>query len=206
MKISVPRLRKVMTQIAEKKCFTSPVVTVGVPAVTWTFDSFLDGIQQGTALGQRIGNQITLKAIHVFIQMVPYAPAAVAAGAAVATGGICRMALYHNKEAVGALPSGSMMTFNDYTGVVLYQQKPRLTLVKERQCHFVITSQGATQSTAGPAMQVRMSIYPKTKIDYVSNAGTASDLIKHDYGMGIVANNANVCTMQYYFMVEFTDQ
>lgn len=194
-----------MTQIAEKKCYDgtgslNPILT------TWTFDSFLEGIVQGTALNQRVGNQIYVKKIYVQFTMSPLVTMPVA-------GALCRFVMYHNKECNGALPSGaSNFTANNWSGVPLFQLKPKISYPRDQTHSYVVTawnSNGAigngAVSAVGPLKVIRMVLYPKTRVDYTANTGAISDVLKHDFGVGFVCTSATSCALDYQFRVEYTD-
>lgn len=109
------RVRRVAYSIAEKKYFQfwinagvgslgsappSDYVTSNLAATTsdiWRFWSFLNGIQQGAANNQRIGNNIFVRYVHISLYFVP-TPAANGDAVVRDTGSICRYVIVRDRK------------------------------------------------------------------------------------------------------------
>jgi len=203
MTISKARIKKVVMNMAEKKYFNQTLFSGSLSAITWTFGSFLAGLQQGTAATNRIGNVIRVHAIYAQV-VIDTTVASVNTG-----GSVCKWIVYHNKEAVGAVPTGAQIydadNFSALRNVILM---PRFKVMREGSHSMVVTSATTVPGnySTGPAHMFMVAIYPKKKIDYQSNAGTISDLFKDDYGFGFVAGHANCCSFTVKTKVVFSDE
>lgn len=198
-KVTVPRVRRVLMNMAERKFYTTTVTSGAMPAV-WTWISHIGLIQQGFLANQRIGNKIFIRKMTWAGQMT------FSAAAANVTGCLGRMVIYHNKETVGLLPALTPAVFDQDK---VYAQrnitlKPRLSILKDMTHSGVVTAtNGATPIATGPQTSFQVSIYPNKQIDFQSNLGTVADLFKDDYGMGMICNNT--CVMEYYVTIEYND-
>lgn len=191
--LSAPRVRRAIINIAEKKFVNTSIATrASMTAVTnaWLFTSCIAGIQQGTSASDRIGNKAYIHSITVRFSLIP-------SFVTVVSGVQCRFVMYHNKEAVAALPGPTTVwttdTFNSQRNLTL---KPRVSLLKDMTMAHVNT----TTTSGGPPYMMACTIYPKKIVDFQSSAGTISDLFKDDYGFGWCAD-ANSCC-QYYGTVQ----
>lgn len=203
--VSIPKLRRIMQQVPELKFYEATLANT--PTSTWAFSSFLTGIQQGTALGtiplanNRIGNKIFVKYIELMVGFTP----TVTAGQT--SGGVCRCVVYHNNAAAGLSIAGAdVFSPNTYAGLRYTPGTSRISLKRDRTHVFVpVATNAANVSAAAPIVLYKMRIRINKEIAYVSNNGTASDLIKDDYGFGCCANNGTTCTMSVNYKVVFTD-
>ena len=186
--------------MAEKKFFYTATGVSPLP-VTWTFESFLDGIIQGSTASTRIGNKILIHGIQVKVIMAPLTTMP-------AIGSICRLVIYHNKETVSAVPvSANVFTSNTVTALRNITLLPRLAIKRDMTQAMMVTSQNGAGAnlTVGPANVMSMSIYPKKIVDFQSNAGTVTDLFKNDFGIGYICSAAASCTITFEVNVIFSD-
>lgn len=201
-RVAAPLVRRVVMNMAEKKYFENTILSSTTVGTTWMFHSALAGITQGTAAYNRIGNKIFVHSIKFMVYITPNANE-------VASSNIrCRCAIYHNKEAVGALPTGSAVFTSDSIFGLRYQPLlSRYTIVKDTLHTMVAGAQGNAANTyaLGPQGQFVVTVYPKKRIDFSSNAGTISDLFKDDYGMCCVSSNTTQCNMSVWVQVIFSD-
>lgn len=197
--------KKVLKAQAEKKAHTYRVFNATANAVTWTIKSFLgdttNGIGQGVSIEDRIGDKIRLAAIHFAVRIIP-------AGVMPDTNGnFCRMVVYHNKQADGALPTATEL-FNSDEVVSLrnHRYRDRLSILKDFTHQMVVTgTNGATQVTSGPEFFGTFSIYPKQIISYTGADGFLADISKHDYGFAFCGDAASCCNATVWSQVVFTD-
>lgn len=198
-KISIPRIRKIMYTTSETK-FNDQTLTTGPSLTTWGFASPCFFIQQGTAANQRIGNKIYVKSIQFSCYMVPLVTMT---GAGV----LCRFVVYHNKETVGALPTGlRIFVSDDVRSLRNTSNVPRFSILRDMTHSMVITStNAATVNGVGPTKLVQFTIYPKKVIDFTGTTGTIADLLKHDYGIGFCCSQAAACNVDVICKVQYSD-
>jgi len=195
------KVKRVLFSMAEKKYFESSGTVATIPA-TWTSDSVIDGLGQGTAATNRIGNKIYVHKIVITLLLAP-----VFSGVN-ANGSVCRVAMYHNKEASGALPGATPAIFES-DSIIANRYVPKLpqyTLLSDKTATMVISAtNGATYNAAAGKVVYRICVYPKKRIDFQSNAGTISDLFKDDYGLAYIADSNVCCSLQWKSQVVFSD-
>lgn len=173
--------------MAEKKYFSTNT-TPGSFVNTWSFASALAGIQQGTAISNRIANKIRVKWIDIQVACVGTTSVPV-------SGSQARFILYHNKEAVGAVPSAtSMFTANTFYSLQNPNTTARYAIMREKicDCYPITTSAGST----APRHFFRWRVYLNKIITFQSNAADITDILKDDYGLGYVAVNGTAGTEQ----------
>lgn len=185
----------------EKKYFNVALNTATAGATTWNFSSPLGGIVAGTGATNRIGNKIFLHSITFMITIYPVAAAGMADGC------MCRVVFYHNVECNGAIPTGTTMFNTDTVNsnrAVPYL--PKIKILDDVVHQMVATAtNGATVVAAGPIKIFKKVVYPKRVIDYVGNAGTIADILKHDYGYGFASEMAGGCNVDCNCQVIFSD-
>lgn len=199
--------KRVLRSQAEKKAFSWLIYNANASNATWDISSFLgrtgagNRIEQGLDFTNRIGDKIRLHAIHftVFI-----APAAVMPDG---NGSLCRIIVYHNTQANGAVPAGAELfnanTFNELRNQ-LYRN--RLFILKDFTHQMVVTGTNAAANlTSGPEFFGTFSIYPKQEISYSGTSGEITQILKHDYGIGICSDTASCCNVTVKAQVVFTD-
>lgn len=196
-------VKRVVMNMAEKKYFTQPTLYANTDVqATWTIQSVIAGLVQGTAATQRIGNKIQLHRIDWVIKVMPQVTTMNS------NGSYCDFIVYHNKRAQAALPTGATMFLNDN---VLGQRNQNYVnsqsiLKRVRHTMGISTYNAATAATSvGPMGQWNFSVYPKKRINFVSNAGTISDIQGDDYGVGFCADAAACCKISISVQVIFSD-
>lgn len=192
--------KRVVTRMAEDKYLNTTIATGA--STSWQFGTFL-ACSQGTTASTRLGETIRLKRIEVFLRVTPVTTMAV-------TGTQCRVILYHNKQAAGALPSAAMIF--DANGTINAtrntDQVRRITVVRDIVHTMVVTAKTdgvASNWSVGPIGVFKWVIYPKKKIQYTSNAGTISDLLLDDYGLGFLSDGNSCCNVDARVKVIFCD-
>jgi len=202
MTISRSRIRNVVMSLEEKKFFNAALFAGTDSTVAWQFASAIAGLQQGTSATTRLGNSIHIHAIHFMIH-VDTIPSGVTVN-----GSFCRMLLYHNREAVGAVPTGANL-FDADNGQALRNVTlmPRFKVLRDavHNMSILAVDSAGTRVAAGPPMMVLWSIYPKKRVDFQSNAGTISDVFKDDYGIGFSGSQASCCNFTVNSKLVFTD-
>lgn len=206
-KVSLPRVKRILQNALERK-FVNNTELVTNPAggyasyvpATWTFISALAGLAQGSGASNRVGNRIFLRCIRFTIECSPLADTA-------KTGAYCRMVIYHNKEAVGALPTATaVFSINEVQSARNLTLTKRYRILKDVTHHMVVTGNNATTVIAsGPVQLMTLVCYPKKQIDFQSNAATISDLFKDDFGIAFCANYASNCQLKIQTQIEFSD-
>lgn len=196
-------IKKVVNNMAEKK-FLNTSDNLALADTVWHFYSALEGLTQGSGVSNRIGNKIYLH--YIEFQVLCYPSSTISND-----GGTARFILYHNKETVGTLTTSAMV----FNADKLHAQRnitlePRVSVLRDRVCQCVVTSYDAAGAAGekkafGPTHYWVWRIYPKKKIDFQSNAGTISDLLKDDYGFAACSLNANDMTFELNTQVVFSD-
>jgi len=210
-------VKQVTISLAETKAATHALCTAFPILASWSFQSCLAGtplgggaayqINQGVDFNTRVGDVIKLKRIDFTVQITPVAPSVELNGT------VCRVIVYHNKQAGGALPTQAQMfeTAGAQTNVVynLRNQlfRNRLTILKDFTHQMVRTSQDGVggNASAGPDTIMQFSIYPKQIINYSSGTGTLPAILKHDYGIGVCADGASCCVISVACQVVYVD-
>lgn len=196
----VPRVKRAILTLAEKKYYEFQPINTAM-TTTWTWKSALIDIVQGTGATQRIGNKIFVHAIRFMVQMKPV----VVAGVSQAN---CRCVVYHNKEAVGALPNTDQVFST--TGVTAQRYIPQLNryrLLRDQVHNLTSFAYNSTTNEyiLGPGSQFQWAIFPKKRIDYTGNGNGITDLFKDDYGFGCIVDTAATCNMNLRVQVIFSD-
>lgn len=194
-------VKRVVNSNVEKKFWNIDLYTAQAAATTWSFQSACAGLVQGTTASTRLGNKVKLHRIDFLIAVLP------AVGAAMANGTRCRLILYHNRAANGALPTATaLFDTNDCISLRNETQRTKFTIMREyvhNMSALTITSADVLAS-AGPPAQFIWSIYPKHTLTYTANTGTSTDLLTHDYGFGFVADDT-CCAVTCKTKMVFTD-
>lgn len=191
-----------MNRRLETKWFIRDIAVSEVITTSWKNVSACIGLGEGTSAITRIGQKVRLKRIEYIVAIQP-----VLAGTE-KVGSRCRVILYHNKQANGApMAPTSLFDSNDILSLRNITQMRRCSVLKEHVHHMsVIASDGAgTNSSAGPPIQFKWTIYPKTVLQYTSNAGAEADILKDDYGIGWISDDAGCCTISVRSKLVFTD-
>lgn len=195
--IPTARIKRVVNSMAEKK-FVDLTLFNGGLVGTYTVWSALAGIVQGTTASTRIGNKIRVHAIEFNVYCYP--------ATVTADGVSARFVVYHNKETVGALTTGSMVfSADNFMALRNTTLQPRISVLRDRMCHCVITALDGATKGYGPPHSFKWTIYPNKLIDFQSNAGTISDLLKDDYGMMAAASAATEMGCDIRCKVIFSD-
>lgn len=204
-KVSSARVRRVVFNMAEKKFFNQTMGVAATPLVvgaTWQFFSTLCtnsttgsvvGIKQGTGASDRLGNKILLRQINFTIRMTPTFASGMTDGC------FCRVIVYKNKEAVGSVPTGADMFVLDVVDANRnIPLTPKLSVLRDLG-HTMVTTAAVAASTplaVGPVKLIKFSVFPNKIIDYSGgNSGAITDILKHDFGIGFCATEANACNV-----------
>lgn len=193
--------------------FTSPEIKFAdgtssgtISATSWAYATLM-ALQQGTNASQRIGNKIYAKGIQLMVQMYVSTPQT-----APVFGNTCRMIAYHNKEANGALPGASPSIFltDSFMSLRNSATYPKFDVLKDEVHNFMPTSSNGNTGTPTPITAsaphiLRWYIPINRVIQYQSNAGTISDLLKDDYGVGIICNAGTSCSFDMRYKLLFSD-
>lgn len=187
--------RRVALNIPELK-YKKTVLLNGTIPNTWTFYDPLGPITQGTAQGTRIGNQIFLDSLDVYVQLKADTITNVDV-----RGTICRVIVYHQREAQGGLPSATeIFDQNAYDAMRTLDYFPKRATILWDKLHtmtplIAATTTGTTTTTtsAGPKFWTQFKIPVKKIIQYTGNGGTIADIAQDAYGVGVCADAAGCC-------------
>lgn len=189
-------IKRVVMSMEEKKYFDlDAFYQVGN---SWNFTPLLAGIIQGTAATNRLGDKIFVHAIHITIRIDPGAPGVGTQGT------VCRYGVAHNKQANNTGMTGLNGVF-DANNVVANRFVPLMH--RYSVLHDAVHTMVQTTGTAvGPPLVRQISIYPKKRIEFTSNAGTVSDLASDDYNFFSISDDpAGCCAMTVRSKVVFSD-
>lgn len=195
------KIRTVVNRMAEKKYKFIPTALVATQA-TWQFTSIAGQLSQGTTASSRIGDKVILQSLEFAFIMKPEIGMAV-------EGAMCRIVIYHNKEAVGSLPaSAALFTGDNIEAQLTFPNRPRFSLLRDQTHSMIVTSTDPASGnviSVGPTKKITMKVFPKKKICFNANNGTVADLLKDDYGVGIICNAVSSCSVSYTCTMVFTD-
>lgn len=195
VRISRPAIRRVVNSMNERKFLDNTTASFLVASAQWGFESTLRNLTQGSSANQRLGNAIYLTKIEWCITATLTATAAAGARA--------KFIVYHNKEAVGTVPTYSMLfNTNDLLSLRNTATQPRISIMKTREASFVVTT---ALPTYGPNVCINIAVYPKKKIVFQGNTNSIADVLKDDYGLAWCASQANVLTYGWNTKMTFTD-
>jgi len=206
--LTIPRMKRIVYNMAENKFFDYNGSSSPVPNGAITFFSLLGQIpQQGAASAAtaslRQGNKIYVSKIQIRVMCGPL-------NGAVVNGTCLRFGTYHNKEARKALPLATEV-FNTSDPLALRNSQyfPQVSILKDITHHTVVTTQNAgTPLSSGPMGMYLIDIPVNRMIDYVSTgggAGSATDLLVHDYGVWFISSGANSHFFNFNTKVLFKD-
>lgn len=199
--------KRVLRQQLEKKYFNTDLYS-GTAPDSWTFRSAIAGLQQGSTATTRIGDKIRIHKIEFMVSIEPLPVANTESGSR------CRVILYHNKQANGAVPTAANGVFDsdEILSLRYHPKLPQYTVLKDYVHNMSIMSAAFDSGTsttlpltAGPPIQFKWVIYPKTPIAFTSSAGTISDILRDDYGLGFVGDESDCCNIEVITKVTFTD-
>lgn len=196
--------RAIVNRVAELKVFTRSISVTPLPGLaTWQFGSFLAGIKQGTSAEERIGSQIYVKKIVVMIKLSPLADT-FEADQALAM--FCRIMLYRNRQANGALPPWDSVWYsNTYSALRNVPNIRRISVLRDYMHSMQRLSLEDTVPTVSGTSVFQWTIYPRKNIQFSSNNGTVADILTNDYGIGWCASMANCCLVDAQWQVWFND-
>jgi len=207
-----PTIKRVINSRLEKKWFQHQAADQTMSS-TWQRFSFFDPtagtgakfLEQGLTANDRIGDKVFIVGITFKAVMRPL-PAMDTSGC------ICRLAVYHNKEARGALPSVAQVWDNDTAtyAIMANRNQPYHAAVTIKRDILTSGVQTIAQSTgaatgAGPTQLVSMYIPINKRLDLTGDTGYIADLIKDDWGIFHVCSDATGMTMAVNYTVHFTD-
>lgn len=194
-------VRQVVQNQAEEKYFAQNLYNGQLTGATWLMKSAIAGIVQGTTASTRLGNAIRLKRIDFAIYVEPNGT-----GMGI-TGSVCKLMLWHNKQASGAVLSPTTLYNADNINALLnWSQHNRCTELKVQYCNmWTQTISGSASTSANGTMRFNWSIFPKTRIDFVANNGNNADILSDDYGFGFVSDVLSCCKVTCNVQVIFTD-
>lgn len=200
-KITKKVVKRVLNSNLEEKYYLATLYNGTASAATWQLTSALAGLQQGTSATQRVGNRVTVKRIEysIFIQ-----PATTMSGA----GSLCRVILYHNRQAAGAqIGATTIFDTNDLYSLRNITQSKRVSVTRDAQYPMWPTALNGSFAVAATSPPIRLFWrQPVNKmVTYQSNAGTISDILTDDYGIGFVSDDANCCAVSVNAKIIFTD-
>lgn len=187
--------------MAEKKYKT---FLVPLTAVTnaWVFTSIAGQLSQGTTASNRIGDKVFLDSIDFSFIMKPEVGMSL-------EGAMCRVVLYHNKEAVGAVPaSAAIFTDNNVQSQLVFANRPRFSILRDQTHSMIVTSTDPASGnviSVGPTKKFVMKVFPKKKICFNANNGSVLDLLKDDYGVAVICNELSACSLAYTATMVFRD-
>jgi len=203
--MTVPRVRRVIMSMSEKKVANYAINTRAVPGglgATWAAVSFFNGpaaitgIQQGTTASTRIGNKIRISKISWSFAFLPMA-AVDASG-----GNTCRFIIYHNKQTNGTLvATADIFQSNQVTSQRNINGLQKVTVLRDQTMAMVPTS----ATTSGPTYPLTGAIYPNKIIQYTGNTATIADMLVHDYGFAVISDAASCCEFYGEWQIQFTD-
>lgn len=216
VKLSVPRFRKVMINMQEKKFYDFNVISI--PCGAGMAQSLLYGtsalwggtasptphnIAQGTSANTRIGNKIFIHSIEVTMNLTPQVNAGMTQGC------LMRVGMYHNKECNGVQITFGQI-FQDATLPFSCRNqayRPKVTVLKDIQQNAVVTGVDSTGvvKAVGPNTISRFKIFPKKLINYSAATATIADILKDDYGVFMICNNTSVMAMSLTCQIVFSD-
>lgn len=195
-------VRRVVNSNLEHKWNLATMVNGAAVPATWTFLSALTGVTQGTTATTRLGDKIRVQRIEYLVKIEPIA------AAAMATGSLCRFCLYHNKQANGSLPAATAVF--DVDAFQVMRNVPRQSTISlQRQfihrMNIIAVDTGGAVRSSGPVFFSSISVYPKKVIEFVNNTGDVAGLLKDDYGICYIGDDANCCAITVTRKLHFTD-
>lgn len=208
--------RNVLRSESELKCYsfngtgaTSWTPNLGVGSdvnATWSFQSCLAGLVQGTNAFSRVGNKIWIKNIELCIDLFNNA-----ATAAAVDGSTCRFVLFRFKDPRGALPNmtGTGPQIFDVNSLISGRNVTNLgsfAMKFDINHQMVILDQAGATPSSGPRLTKIFKIPIESNVNFGGNAGTISDLNETDFVAGVCADGAACCRLgTFYIKVWFKD-
>lgn len=189
----------------EKKFYDS-TLSAQTMNTAWQNIDFLHGITQPaigtgtTTANTRVGNKIIVHSIEFIITC--YATAAISGA-----GATCRFALVHNKETNGAvITAADVWQGNGYDSLRATATQPKYSVLRDEYHSMLGTANNAgTMVAFGPTKLMRWKVYPRKQIDFISSTGAIADVLKDNYTLMHVANNATGCQFNLHLKVVFSD-
>lgn len=208
--------RQVNVKSAELKCFTldfnnsaawAPNLAAGVELnATWSFASVMAGLVQGTGVSQRIGNQIFIINIELWVELYPNQT-----GSSFADGAACRVVCFKFKDPRGSLPNMTgtgpqIFDANRYLVGRAVENVHSFAMLEDFTHQMVAFASAPATPSAGPRFSKCIKIPVNSKFDYGGNAGTISDCVANDINLGVCADNSGCCRIgTFYTKVWFKD-
>lgn len=192
--------------IPEKKYFDTNITSFTPAVTTWRFDSLLTGIAQGNTATTRIGQKIFVHKIEIMVYCEPVSTGFVYPN----TVSQCRIMCWHDKEAVGAVPTAAaFFQADNWTALQNTAQNMRYRILNDFAHSMVVTGVnnpvGATALATGPPMMRKYTLYPKKQIVFSDTGSTITSILKDDWGIAFCVSIASSCAFKYNYKVTFSD-
>jgi hypothetical protein len=212
-------VRRTVMDIEEKKYFNHAPTTAAltVPNTLWgiyglLYDNANNGIIQGTAATQRVGNRIKLTGIDLFVKIEPLQGGI----ASDANASMCRFVVVHQKKNNGAKPTAAqifMSVDTTPTGgdpAIDSLQNPvyehRLTIHQDIVHNMVFTGQTvAAANTAGPEGLYRIHIPAKSIVEYNASTGGEAALVSDAWYLAVLSDGSACCNITTNCIVRYVD-
>lgn len=208
----VANVKRVVTSLAEKKFSSGALALAYTSPTSWTIQSALAGttvgtgggpygISQGSGVGNRTGNRIRLTKIEFQVTVVPQP------GTVNIAGEMCRMILYHNKQANGAAITPTELFDTDAINSLRNEnERPRVTILKDMLHHMQPTSSASAQTVTSTGYTTfKWTIYPKTVVQYSDGFAAITSVLTNDYGIGVISTRSGCCQIAVGAKVFYTD-
>lgn len=194
-------VKRVLSYNVERKYSNTTLYSGTASTTAWKFASAMP-LGQGTTASQRIGVKIKVHKISFNIHIQPDH------NNVELKGSVCRMVVYHNRRANGAVPAGGDVFVTDSIYAQRNQPKAKqFTLLRDYSHAMTITSAGAAAAkyAAGPAAFFNWTIYPRKMVQYQSNDATIADLLFDDWGFGFATDDTGCCEVTVTCQMIFSD-
>lgn len=158
---------------------------------------------QGVGANQRVGNGIRIVALEAFVNIFPEI------GHIGGGGDICRVVIYHNKAANGAVAQASQVwDTNTFTTGRNVNFKDQYSLLQDFTHAMTATADSSSTGAAlwaGPRFFKCIRVPLKHVVNFTGSAGLISDLTEEDFGIGFVSTGALCCNIVVTSKVWFKD-
>jgi hypothetical protein len=164
------------------------------------------GLVQGTGTTTRLGNQIHIVNIELWVELYPNQT-----GTSMQDGAACRVVCFKFKDPRGALPNMTgtgpqIFDANTYLVGRAIENVHSFAMLEDFTHQMVSFAAAPATAVAGPRFAKCIKIPVNSKFDFGGNAGTISDCVTNDINIGVCADANGCCRIAtFYTKVWFKD-
>lgn len=198
------RTRTIVNRIAETKYLNVDAGAANAPSTVWVFNTFFQGLVQGTGATNRLGSQIFLRRVDVMVTLYPVTADMISNRPSE----FCRLMIYRNKQCNSTAASYNLFfDTNDFDSLRSVPNIRRVSILRDySHCMTTLTDTNAAgTATVAGSINFQWTVFPRKVIQFISNNGDITDLATNDYGFAFCSSNLGCCSIGLKYKLWFND-